>query len=166
MSIEAVKHIGFFYSGEVILLQAGKVKYKEVPEEFTDELIDGTNVYEHLWSHLEFTVFYGYLGQQILDSEAPQSIITALSLLNPSLTVWNTKFEIDSIMNGLKSRAVTFFPMLEDEFGNVNTTNYEVVPDSASYTFLDSGHQGRFPGYSPLKFKTKNPITTTPNWIR
>lgn len=144
-------------------LKAGRIKYRMIDENFKDVLIDGTNVFENLWTHIEFTITFGYLDQQVIDVNLPQNI--SIDLTNAGFNTWDAEVDLSTVLSDLKAGNCKFFPRLEDQFGAVDTTNYDVVPTKDTYELLDARKNGRFNTYTPLSFITKTPLAATPTWI-
>jgi len=161
MKAEKVDIIGLEFSGSLRLFSAGILHYQ--PEEQKDEwqYSDHSNSQNFQCIQCQFGIALGYLSQQ-LNAGASYTLADITVIAAAPTTGW-----VD-VANALKDAAtdVILYPLLQDGFGNVNTTDkYIVISDNKSINALESKKAGFFNPYTLIKMKLKTPWQSYPGWM-
>ncbi len=151
----------FEYDGNVYLFEVGEYKIQDLPE--WDEWTSASrkNNADLISLHFRFHFRAGYLAQQL---NAGAAYTLADDTDYPSVSA----IGIADLLNALvahKTTPVYFYPALQDGDDVNVATKYEVIPESGSNELLSAAKSGRFVPSMPIRFLTKNPLTSYPSWF-
>lgn len=161
MPADRIKTIAFEWSGNTYVFEAGKVIYEPEEDREDFQLANLDHDFQLNGIDLFFTVFLGYLDQQLNGGTSYQ--------LHDSSTIGSApSVGVVDVLNALiasNTTAVYFYPALEDNAGNVNdSTKYRVLTNNARFALIESQKAGRFNPYIPVLMKVKTPLWEYPSW--
>lgn len=161
MPADRVKTIAFEWSGDTYVFLAGRILYEpeEDREDFQYSNLDHDFQLDAI--DLYFTVFCGYLDQQLNGGTSYQLQDSTVIASAPSVGA------ID-VLNALKDSNTTpvyFYPVMEDNDGNVfGDVKYRVLSNNARFALIEADRAGRFQTYFPVRMKIKTPLDAYPSW--
>lgn len=161
MPADRVKTIAFEWGGDTYVFSAGSIAYEPDEDREDFQLADFTHNYQFNKLDLYFTVFCGYLDQQLNAGSTYQLQDSSTISGAPAVGVVDV---LNALLNS-NTTSVYFYPALEDNDGNVNAgTKYEVQSNNARFALIESQRSGRFNPYIPVMMKVKTPLDAYPSW--
>lgn len=154
------KILAFEWGGNMYLFEGGRFSYRAVPDRDAWQLASKEHQFVLKGIDVIFTVFLGYLDQQ-LNAAGPYELADATVIPQAPAVGY-----VD-VLNILKESNVTtveYYPKLEDGFGVVDMTKYRVITDQGETDLLSAERGGRFRPFAPVRFKVKMPLDDYPEW--
>lgn len=161
---DRIQHIGFLHKGEVIVLKAGRLRYRLKPERYQTQLTNGQLVSFTKWHHIEFTIDYGFLDQQCTRAICKKELLHELCIGDHHL-VWEVEIPIAEFLNELEAGKIQFYPNLHNSDGFVDITNIPVQCNYKNIDLVNARRNGRYPLQIPINFQTINPYSAVPSWV-
>lgn len=142
-------------SGNNYIFRAGEFSYEAEPEEEEYRLLDGTRKKIVHWVDLSFAIRVGYLHQQ-LNASGSYRGVPQVSYLG-----------VTGILNALKNpnTTVEFYPLYEDDEGNINDTSYEVI-DGGNSRVYEASRAGLVEFDQMINMDLETPLDDYPDWMQ
>lgn len=160
MAADRSKTIAFKWGADTYVFSAGQFSYTTTEDREDWQYSNGVRNYALNWVDLQFQVSLGYLDQQLNGGKA-------YSLQDGSQIAAAPAVGLADVLNALKDSnitAVEYYPILEDNAGNVWLDNYEVLTLQADTLIMQAQRAGRFTPHIPVTMIVKDPLTEYPAW--